>query len=380
MRVLFVCPFVPWPLENGGKIRTYQLLRAAAREAQIDLAVIDDGTPRTEAEGALAEVVNDVHWFSRERAPLTKRLVRPKLERWFHSPALERFLGTAKGYDLVHLDEMLLVRALPPGRTPVLLHHHKLDRVLYELLTRDAGPKRHVDLFKLARLEREATRRFPKQLFCSREDADLFRATHPRVEPFVLPSGFDPDVFAPAPFDERDPSRLLFLGSMDYGPNVDGARWLIEDVLPRLSSALPSVKIELVGANPGAAVRALAGTRVEVTGRVADVRPHLATAGALVVPLSIGGGTRLKIVEALAMDTPVISTTIGAEGLGLEHGRHLLTADDGESFARAVLELVGDRSAARRLAETGGSFVRERFPWPRLGARLVEIWRDVASA
>lgn len=383
MRVLFVCPFVPWPRENGGKIRTGALLEAASKRVEIDLCVIDDGTQREDALEALGAHVHDVDWFPRGRASLTKRLFRAKLERWFHSPELAARLARVRpgDYDLVHLDEMLLVRTMPRVKdTPVVVHHHKLDRILYEKLSRGEGPKRHWDLTKLAHLERVSVARFPDQIFCSAEDAETYSRSHPTVRPHVLPSGFEPARFERAPFETRDARRLLFLGSMDYGPNVEGARWFVSQVLPKIEERVGPIVLELVGANPVAEVRALESARVLVTGRVPDVRPHLARTGAMLVPLSIGGGTRLKIVEALAMETPTVSTRIGAEGLGLVDGEHLALADSPDEFARATAELLLDGKKARQLAECGANHVRKQFPWQRLGDRLAEIWSEIKAS
>ena len=195
----------------------------------------------------------------------------------------------------------------------------------------------------------------------------------------MVPSGFDPESFRARPdAPPREPARLLFLGSMDYGPNVEAVQRFVRESLPAIRAERPETVLEIVGAHPTAEVRALARPGVIVTGRVETVQPYLARASALVVPLAIGGGTRLKIVEALALATPVVSTTIGAQGLGLVDGTHLALADGGLEFARATLALLADPAGAAQLAARGRAWVHEHYRWEVLGHELVDYWERVA--
>lgn len=383
MKVLFVCPFVPWPLENGGKIRTYHLLRQASAQAEIHLRAIQEPEPIEDAREALAPWCRTLGFFERSRPGSLERWKLPKLERWFHSRAL---LASVRddlargGFKLLHLDELLLARILPPEREiPVVQHHHKLDTVLYDSLDRNTTLERRFDLWKLRRLEAESARRYRHHLLCSQGDAETLRSRYGALDVAVVPSGFDPGVFRAEPnAGPRAAERLLFLGSMDYGPNKEAVLRFARESLPRIRAARPAVVLEIVGANPGPEIRALAGPNVLITGRVDSVQPYLAQASALIVPLSIGGGTRLKIVEGLALATPVISTTIGAQGLGLVDGRHLVLADGAEAFAEATLRVLADPAGSARLGERGRAHVHEHFRWEVLGRELVDYWERVA--
>ncbi len=382
MKVLFVCPFVPWPLVNGGKIRTYHLIREASAHAEIHLRVIREHDGNQGAEAALAPWCASLRFFERSRPGRIERWKLPKLERWFHSRELLRAIRedlSSGGLRLVHLDELLLARVVPPAHdVPVVQHHHKLDTVLYDSLSAGDGLARHFDLWKLRRLEAESARRYRHHLLCSQEDADLLRSRHGALDCDVIPSGFDPASFAPAePPLPREDAHLLFLGSMDYGPNVEAVLRFARQILPRIRAERPRAVLEIVGDNPTAEVRALAGELVRVTGRVERVQPYLEKTSCLVVPLAIGGGTRLKIVEALALAAPVVSTRIGAQGLGLEHGQ-LLLADGDEEFASAVLRLLEDPALGARLGQSGRAFVHEHFRWQVLGEDLVDCWERVA--
>jgi polysaccharide biosynthesis protein PslH len=389
VKVLFLCPWVPWPLVNGGKIRTYHLLREAARRSEIHLHLVREPDPSGESTPAdavaeLARFCASVTLHDREEASASMRWARSKFERWFHSPSLcsavrrELAGGT---FDLVHLDELALARVVPEeAETVVVQHHHKLDSVLLEALGEGGWLERNFDLWKLRRLEAYSAHRFPHQLLCSEGDARILRARHGDLAFGAVPSGFDSEMFRRGDGSlPREPNRLLFLGSMDYGPNVDGVGWFVDHVLDEVRREHPDVHLEIVGADPPPQIEALASETITVTGRVPEVRSHLERATALVVPLRIGGGTRLKIVEALAVGTPVVSTPIGAEGLDLVSGEHLLLAENPEQFARATGRLLDDPVAAGALGTCGRTFVHERYHWGALGDRLVDYWERAAG-
>ena len=383
MKILFVCPFVPWPLVDGGKIRTYHLLRSAAAHAEIHLRVIQEPEPPLEAAEALSPWCSSLAFFDRSQPGRIKRWTLPKLERWFHSDDLIAHVRrdlSREDFRLVHLDELLLARIVPKDSSvPVVQHHHKLDTVLYGSLNASDGPGRHFDLWKLRRLEAESARRYRHHLLCSREDAEILRGRYGALDLAYVPSGFDPELFRPQhPPTERERHRLVFLGSMNYGPNVDGILWFAREVWPGLIERYPELELQIVGRDPTPEVTSLASDKILVTGRVDAVRPYLERASALIVPLRIGGGTRLKIVEALALGTPVVSTPIGAEGLGLIDGREIRLGADAQAFASAVVETLDNPAAARAQGAAGRERVHKRYRWDALAEELLDYWERVA--
>lgn len=384
MRVLVVCPFVPWPLDSGGRIRTFHLMRALSAGAQagttVELWCVADERDSKPLEAELQRAIPDARLFPRSPASPFERITRAKVERWFASDALraalaERFRTDPP--DLVHVDEMSVLRSVPAAPCPLLVHHSKLD-VEFHALAHGDGPAARIDRAKLRRLEGLAAERARHHVVCSPGDRERLLSRHPQLKVTAVPSGFDPEYFTPDWCDavEREPGALLMLGSLDYEPNVDGLEhWIdaIEPLIPR------ETHLRVVGRGPTPRVRALIararehGARIELIGPVDDVRPELARAQALVVPLRIGGGTRLKIAEALAMCTPVISTSIGAEGLDLGP-QHLALADSPEAFAKAIRRLGEDPSGTRERVDAGHLEVEQNLAWPRLAERLGSAW------
>jgi glycosyltransferase involved in cell wall biosynthesis len=187
-----------------------------------------------------------------------------------------------------------------------------------------------------------------------------------------IPTGVDTAYFRRNPEVSPDPHHLVFTGSMDWLPNEDGILYFVEQVLPRIRRVLPDVRLTIVGRNPFPRLVQLSrqDPAITVTGRVDDVRPYMERAGAYIVPIRIGGGTRLKVYEAMAMEMPVVSTRIGAEGLPVLDGQHLLFADSPENFASAVIRVLTDAGLAGALGAQAAATVRERFGWGNVAAKF----------
>ena len=217
---------------------------------------------------------------------------------------------------------------------------------------------------------------FDLVLAVSETDGATFERLYPRAlkrPVHVVQTGVDTGYFEPLTVPER-PAHLVFTGSMDWLPNEDGMLDFVREILPRIREVEPDTTLSIIGRAPTPAVRRLAAERgVEVTGRVDDVRPHVAAGSVYVVPLRIGGGTRLKIFEAMSMGKAVVSTTVGAEGLPVTPGRDIVIADDPERFARAVVRLLREADTRTRIEQEARRLVVEHYDW-------AEVARDFEAA
>ena len=207
-------------------------------------------------------------------------------------------------------------------------------------------------------------------------DAERLRRDFGARRVDVVENGVDPAYFRPEAI-RREPDRLLFLGSLDWRPNLDGVRLLLERVFPAVRAAVPSARLCLVGRRPPEWLRqAAAAPGVELHADLPDVRPQLARCGMMVVPLRIGGGSRLKILEALATNTPVVSTRVGAEGLELEPGRHLTVVEDVDDLAEAILAAVRSPRRCRSRRSAAGRRCWRRYGWDALADEMERVWID----
>jgi len=238
---------------------------------------------------------------------------------------------------------------------------------------------------RMLRYERTTLGRFDGVLAVSDADRDTFARLYPasiRRPVHIVPTGVDTEYFAPrAESSESGNPSLVFTGSMDWLPNEDAMLFFCRDVLPLIHADEPRTTLTIVGRAPTPAVRRLAGAAgVRVTGRVDDVRPYVRDAAAYIVPLRIGGGTRLKIFEAMAMGKAVVSTTVGAEGLPVRDGEHVVLADDPQAFARAVVSLIRDVDRRRALGHAARDLVVSRHDWSAVAGALETALLSIAPS
>ena len=228
---------------------------------------------------------------------------------------------------------------------------------------------------KMESFEKETCRRFDTVIAVSKEDCDQMREGYSVDNVFEVPTGVDTDFFTSSGTEVVEPHNVVFTGSMDWLPNEDAIRYYTEQILPLIRRSLPDVTLTVAGRNPYPGLLELSGrdSSILVTGRVDDVRPYMERAAAYVVPLRIGGGTRLKIYEAMAMEKAIVSTSVGAEGLPVRDGKELFIADTPEKFAAAVVELLTNPSLAKKVGRHARQIVCEKFGWNGVAKRFAEI-------
>jgi len=388
LRLLSISPFPPSPPSFGAQRRIHGLLSALAHRHHVTaLTLVSPETDRAEVERAMRA-------YCQEVALVTARNGRGLAKRWMQLRALvssrsfERLtmdlapfraelhrLLSSRTFDVVLLEFPFLAADVladpPPGRPrPIrVLDTHNIE---FDLARQQAGSEHGLmrrihnaaNWPKVRREELDAFRRFDGVAFCSELDAARARTLVPSVRATVVPNAVDVETFAPRPGLPRSDGRtVLFFGAINYFPNVDGILFLLKEVWPLLAASHPGCRLKIVGQHPTREILAFQGPRVEVTGRVDDVRPHLASAAVTIVPLRIGGGTRFKILEAMAMSRPVVSTTLGAEGLEARPGENLLLADDAAGLAAAVGRVLDDPALGRALGNAGRRLVEERYSW-----------------
>jgi glycosyltransferase involved in cell wall biosynthesis len=216
---------------------------------------------------------------------------------------------------------------------------------------------------------------------CSAEDERRLLDEIPGARTAVIPNAADVDYYKPRPTDPPPDGRtVLFFGLLSYAPNVDGVMHFVQKIWPRVVEAHPEARFKIIGGRPPRSLRLLAGPRVELTGFVPDLRPHLAAAAAVVVPLRLGGGTRLKVVEAMAMGKAIVSTALGSEGIEAIPGRDLLIEDQPEAFADALNRLLDDPELAARIGQSARSLAVERYSWSGAAPALEGFYRDILDA
>jgi sugar transferase (PEP-CTERM/EpsH1 system associated) len=393
MQILWLNAGLLLPLDKGGKLRTWHLMRHLARRHEITyLSFADPDASDEERLGMLAacqrlETIprrdpakGSASFYVDAAKYLVNRL--PYAVAKYRSEAfrarLERLLQTSR-FDLLVCDFLFPAVNIPeylPCRSAIFTHNVEAEIWRRHALNRQGVARRlfETQYRRMLRYERAALASFDLVLAVSDVDARTLEATYgsQRMPIHVVPTGVDTEYFAPqASRASSQAPRLVFTGSMDWLPNEDAMAHFCRDILPRIRQEEPGTTLAIVGRAPTPAVRRLAESfGVEVTGRVPDVRVHIADADLYVVPLRIGGGTRLKIFEAMSMGKAVVSTTVGAEGLPVTPGRNIEIADDPQSFADSVVNLFRDRQKRRALETEARRLVVERYDWGAVAGEL----------
>jgi glycosyltransferase involved in cell wall biosynthesis len=300
--------------------------------------------------------------------------------------ALDRVLR-ARRFDVVNLEFSFLghcdLRQAPPGeRLPALVvDSHNIDYDLARQYARAGGGlvRRCYAAANWRKLRREELAAYGDAdgvYLCSAADEGRLLDEIPGARTAVIPNAADVEYYQPRPTDPRPDGRtVVFFGTLSYVPNVDGVIYFARDIWPRIAEVHPEARCKIIGSRPPPALLELAGPRLELTGFVPDLRPHLAAASVVVVPLRLGGGTRLKIVEAMAMGKAIVSTTLGAEGIDAVPGRDLLAEDEPAAFADAVNRLLAEPGLAARIGQSARRLAVERYAWSEAARALEDFYR-----
>jgi glycosyltransferase involved in cell wall biosynthesis len=394
VHVLWIKTDLLFPLNSGGRIRTFEMLRAIRRRHEVTYVALDDGTATPEALEHAREYATRVdlvpHHAPAKGTPaffaaMLANLGSPDpyvIDR-YRSPAMAKRIRhwCAQGdVDLLVCDFIFPAPAVPRSAPiPRIIFQHNVEARIWARHAAVGRTALHRAYFalqhrRMRRAEAALCARFDGVVAVSESDADEFRSAYALAEVESVPTGVNTEFFQTTDPATREPGHLLFLGAMDWMPNADGIRWFVKEVLPIVQRSEPTVRLTIVGRDPVASVRELHAPEqgVVVTGTVPDVRPWLASAAVFVVPLRVGGGTRLKLYEGLATGIPTVSTTIGAEGLPLEDGVHLRVTDAPQAMADAIVSLVRDPAAAARMGAAAARYVRGTFGWDGVAQQFVD--------
>ena len=409
MRILWVKADKLLPVENGGNIRTYHVLRYLSARHELTFYSYYGGAPDPHYERDLQQQLPGavaVCTGKRELAGAARGLdylahlrAEPPyaVSRFAHAP-VQKQLQTwfrERRFDVAVCDFLDAAVNFPGSLSiPSVLFQHNVESEIWRRHAATAGnPAKNMmyrmEFRKMLRYERAAVCKFQHVIAVSENDRSLMTRWVDGDRVTVVPTGVDLAQYQPDPAASDATASapfITFVGAMDWEPNVDGVEYFCGEVWPQIKAEVPQARFRIVGRNPDRRVQKWASNSanpnddgsIEVTGRVPSIVEHLRQSAVVVVPLRIGGGTRLKIYEAMATGKAVVSTTVGAEGLDVHHGRDIILADDPRSFAQAVIMLFRDRELRRRY-EKAAVETAARYDWPAIGERFSEVLHSVAE-
>jgi sugar transferase (PEP-CTERM/EpsH1 system associated) len=398
MNILFLSPWLPWPPFGGALIRILETLRWASARHRITLLTLLRDRGQVQYVKEVAALCDEVITTPLpDDAPgVLRRLSggvvrgRPLIQSMHYNRDLAehvRRLTAQDRYDIIHVEFSFMAPYLeaisPRSRARKVLVMHNVESRRFERELQFATGTRRLallaDHFLFRSWEEECVRQFDGIVAVSELERQWVQAHAPGAAVQVLPNGVNLAHFTPV--DPPTCNRTIaFTGLMNYPPNVDAVVWFCDEVLPLIHRTHPDVRFSIIGDKPPLQVRELAVRRgVTVTGRVTDVRPQISDCLAVVVPVRSGAGTRLKILEAMAMKRPVVSTALGAEGLDVVHGKHILLGDTPAALASHIVGLIETPALCDRIASAGRELVQTKYEWGSCLARLDDLYHSLAE-
>ncbi len=388
MKILALSTWFPYPLNQGSKIRAFHLLKALAKQHEIILISFEDAPLQPEWEQEMQKYCQEVivfpkppfvyqklklilGFFSNQPSTVfagyskafenlvlqTAARVEPDLVLAFTFVTAPYALKTKAKYKVVDVDNLLAV---------MLYEKYQAAHALHQKM------RRYLAYIKFRNYESKIYHQFDRCLVVSQPDAERIKTYIPLSDQQVLniPNGVDTRTHQPG-LTAKQKNQLIYNGALTYHPNYDAMYFFLKDIYPLILETIPSVQLSITGKTQDVAIENLPITKnVKLTGYLPDILPSVSRSTVCIVPLRQGAGTRLKILEAFALGTAVVSTTKGAEGLAVQHGVHLLIADTPQAFADATIQLLQDETLNRNIVQNGLSLVRNTYNWDHIGTHF----------
>lgn len=400
MNILFLTPYLPYPLNNGGLIRVFHLLTNIARRHQVTLVCMEpDNDPQRQGIEIIRSKGIDVQLVpvAANQKKENKRffqllsLFSSKTYQYhqYYSKQMQQAITTqldSGQYDLLMVEFSQMGYYDITTDIPKFVDQHNVE---YEIMQRtyetEKSPLRKLlaksEWRKYRDHEIENCEKFSACLTTSKRDAEILQQRSKHLQCHVIPNGVDSEFFTPGNA-HVDPNMILFTGTISYYPNTEGILWFHQHIWPLIKAMKPEATFCIAGKSPPAEVKSLAAqdNQIIVTGAVDDMRDYYGKAAVVVVPLRVGGGTRLKILEGMAMQKAIVSTSVGAEGIDHTDGKNILLRDTPEDFSNAVVELMNNQDMRTTLEVGGRQLVEQQYDWQAVGNTLCDVFESSVKA
>lgn len=397
MKVLMLTPYLPYPPSSGGQIRSYNLIKQLYKKHDITLFCYIRDNEERRFIPELEKYCKKVKAFKRRRAwsPLNVLLagispypflVAIYLSKTFRESVAEEL--KQEHYDLIHAETFYVMTNIPKTTLPTILVEQTIEYLVYQHFVKNMFlPLKfllRVDVAKLKFWERSFWKRASKVVAVSEADKKEMLTLEPNLDVDLVPNGVDLDFFVPKKTWITKNPRILFVSNFKWLQNVEAAQLLVTEIFPRVREKLPNVRLWIVGQHTPESITRLASSDITIEPlkeeNVTSIREAYNKASVFVSPLKGPGGTRLKNLAAMASKLPIVTTSIGAQGIGVHDGVHVLIQDDVEGLAQATVELLKKPEKANKLAENARKLVVEEYSWEKMGQLLDKVYREAAQS
>ncbi|RLC79913.1 MAG: glycosyl transferase family 1 [Chloroflexi bacterium] len=385
MKILFITTRIPYPPINGGTIVTFNTIKyLALRGHSITLVTFTEESNRSleklekyckiiiqpeKPKDSLKEIL--LNFFDKKPYKISKYITKG-MEN------LIKNIMLTSTFDIVWIDHLhmayygKLLKTL--FKVPVVLREHNIESKIWERISRNQKNillKAYILLQykKFYSYESQICEKFDKCFTISQADKETLKRMNSKINVSVIHAGVDTSYFYPRHIDE-EPYSIIFVGSMNWLPNIEGVRWFYHKIFPLIKKEIPEAVLYIIGKKPSREIQMLKGKDVVVTGFVEDVREYMAKAKVFIVPLKAGSGIRIKILNALAMGKAVVSTSIGCEGIEVDNGKNIYIANTPKDFAQKVIRLLNDKKERQRLGKEGLKLIKEKYQWEQIAEQI----------
>lgn len=397
MKILMLVPFLPNIETSGGQTRWFNLLKYLSKDHEITLYSLIKDESEKKFIPSLKDFCKEVKVFRRPKSPWTARNILLTGFSWYpllvirnfsmdERRALARELKSEK-YDLIHAETFYVMPHIPKTNVPSILVEQTIEYQVYMHYVLNESPiflrpLLMIDVLKLRFWEKYFWRKTNRLVAVSEEDKVVMQRLIPNIKVDIIPNGVDSDYFSSKKVDKKDPPRVMYgVTNFEWLQNVEAVNILIRDVWPKVNKKIKNAKLWVVGRKIPRDIASLANQRndIEITESIKDSRDAYLGASVMVTPIKGSGGTRLKILEAMAAALPVVSTSIGVAGLHLTNGKHALISDNIEGLANYTIELLNNPTKAQKIGELGKEFVKKHFDWKSIVKLHDPIYREVVE-
>ena len=394
MKVLMITPYLPYPLYSGGQIRSYNLLKNLAKSHEITLfAFVKEVVP--EHIKALEKFCKKIEVFKRRKAwSIVNILVSgfsfyPFLVAIYYSLSLgERIREELfhNKYDLIHAETFYVMPNIPQTKVPILLVEQTIEYLVYAhfletLSLKLFKPLLALDIFKLKFWEKFYWKRADKVVAMSASDKNKMRKLVPNLSVEIVPNGVDSSFFSQVKHKKSKLPVLLFVGNFSWLQNREAIGFLIEKIWPNVKVKIQNAKLLIVGRNPSEQIKSLVRKfKVQLESKVDDIRDAYAKSDVMIAPIFGPGGTRYKVLEAMASSLPVVTTEMGAEGLPVKHQEHILIANDENSLITQTVKLLKNENLRNKISVNAKFLVQKEFDWKQISSKLDKLYKSVGAS
>lgn len=393
MNILFISAYIPYPPHGGAYQRTYNILKHVAKENDVYLIGFIKEKNDLENAAHLEKICKKVYAFRLpddwSKVSLAKSLflnlfspLPYTIQKYYSSQARQAIARLVQqvNFDILHCDMIDLAEYIYDHnpKATVLVNHNVESTLMLRHAEVDKNPLKkwffYLQYKKLLRYERKMCPKFKCSAAVSELDKQQLQSISPQARFRIVPNGVDVDYFQPRKL-QVEKNTLIFAGSTDYLPNIDGIKFFHQEIWPLIKREVNDTRLIILGKNRTSKNLGIQITEdISLLGFVEDVRPHIGKAAVYIVPLRIGGGTRLKILDAMAMGKAIVSTTIGAEGIDVTHGKNILIADTPEDFSKQVIKVLNDTKLRESLGMEGRKLVEKKYSWDVIGKEMDEVY------